>query len=128
MMRETDVRPYRVIRIALLAGVLLFGGVCWYVVSRQPPAPDESLYAVLQITFGAALLAVVGAFLVLRRVVRRADAQRRPALTVAGWALGEAPALLGGVTWLLTGRPLLYLAGTTLMVAAFIMFPLGENA
>jgi hypothetical protein len=44
-----------------------------------------------------------------------------------GWAFGEGVALLGGVIFLLTASPLVYLAGLLLLIAALVTVPVPEE-
>jgi hypothetical protein len=45
---------------------------------------------------------------------------------VVGGALGEAPALLGGVIDMLTASPVPYLTGLAVLIVAFLMIPIPE--
>ena len=114
-----------IIRVAMLAGVLVFGGVVYYLRqdSLRPPATPEmvsSLRLAGTIIWGMAVVGVIGLSAMARR-------QRDPAalvpFSIAGWALGEATALYGGVVYLLTGQPRWYIYGVACLLLTFVSFP-----
>lgn len=118
----------RVIRVALLAGVVIFGTVVFYV-TREGPVSDVPTQAGRYLSF--VLLGLAGASLAALVVVRSVrenanDWVRKSSLTVIGWALGEAPALLGGVIWMLTGSPVPYMIGFAVLLVSFLMVPIPE--
>jgi hypothetical protein len=119
----------RIIHAALILGVLLFVATSWYIVRSRPrpPAPDDlrAFYVALCLVTASGLL---GAMLVARRVSQRVTGQpldqwwlanMSRALTI--WALAEAPALFGGVIYLLSGDARALLA-TLLAVATMWRF------
>ena len=128
-MNDPKAVPYRVIRAALVAGVLIFGVVVWVVVSGDAsPAAEQAMNSVYGLVFAALAAVVFGGFMILRKRIEQATPAQRGALTIAGWALGEGPALFGGALFLLTGSPLYYLVGIGLLVAAVALFPVPEDA
>ena len=114
------------IRIALLGGVLLFGGVSYYLhhAGSAPPAPGAEQARMLRwigyAVWGGAIAAI---FAVRALFARATDAGRRANLTIIGWALGESPALYGGVIYFLSGDWQLYIAGLVAMLTTFAIFP-----
>jgi hypothetical protein len=119
----------RMIRLALVGGVLLFGCVAWYV-TRGQTEPTMPADAAAPLTWGFGLLAVgsLAALTMVRRMGARAESlQQRATVAIVGWSLGEAPALLGGVIYLLTGSPIPYLTGVGVMLVALIMVPVPEE-
>ena len=42
---------------------------------------------------------------------------------IVGWALGEVPAVWGGIHYLLTGDPQRYFTGLMFLVMAFLLLP-----
>jgi hypothetical protein len=118
-----------VIRIAILAGILLFGAVIWFL-HRQPgwsPMRPEALRTLR----GAALL-VCGAMLAVTMALRVAHGRATTVvggarLAILGWALAEIPALLGGVYYYLSNDPRLYVLGIVILLAAFIILPLRRS-
>ena len=90
----------RVIRVALLAGVVIFGTVVFYL-TREGPVSDVPAETARYLSFVLTGLtaASLAALLVVRSVRENtADREKKSSLTVVGWALGEAPALLGAVS------------------------------
>ena len=113
-----------VIRIALLAGVLMFGAVTYYVQRGpdwEPAAPDvlSTLYTVML----AVLVLAVVFLLVLRTRLGRSDKGERSLLVVA-WAIGESSALFGGVYYFLSGNAQWFIIGLFVMLGSFILFPI----
>ena len=121
-----DMAKLGVIRVAMLAGVLSFGAIAWFV-RRQGPveAPTAVDPAMLRIAgsviWGLAILGILGLFLALRN---RETPARRSSFSIIGWALGEAVALFGGVYLFLTGDAQWFLAGLTALLLSFFIFPL----
>jgi hypothetical protein len=113
----------RIIRVALLVGVLGFGAVVWFL-RRQGSSADSStnpqtLVTVGRIVWGAALLVCIVLFLRTKQGV----AGRPGQLNIAAWAAGEATALFGGVVFLLTGVYSWYLMGVFFLGLTFLAFP-----
>lgn len=114
-----------VIRIALLAGVLMFGAVTYYVqrgANWEPAAPDvlNTLYTVM---LAVLVLAVVFLLVLRARLGRRPGTGERSLLVVA-WAIGESAALFGGVYHFLSGNAQWFIIGLFIMLASFILFPI----
>ena len=116
------------VRIALLTGVLVFGAVAYVV--RQGSAPSiaageaTTLRLVGMIVWGIALAGLIGLRLVFRA---RAEAGRDTKLPLIAWALGEMPALFGGVFYLLTGDWTIFMTGLVGLLAAFALFPVPQR-
>lgn len=117
----------RIIRIAFLTGVLMFGGIVYYLDAQRGGGLDPSMGETLQIVnLGLLVLAAVGIMIMQRRHAAEQDPARRSTLNIAGWAMGEATALFGGVHYMLVGNPIPYLVGLTMMIAAFVVVPIRE--
>src|SRR5918911_952938 len=90
----TRLRTQALIRIALLLGVLLFGGVTVFV-HRQPgwtPASiDPTVFRVLGIAVWA--IAVAGVVVLRPRLDRAIDPAQRQTINLIAWTLGEMVAL-----------------------------------
>lgn len=136
MANPTSLRTLALIRIALLAGVLLLGGVCWLLHRGGPrPLPDPSTLSALR-TLGMLVWAMALVGVVLVRLRLDAGARRRAAgaaadtasLRILGWAAGQATALYGGVVYLITGDPQWYLFGLVMMLGTFVVVPVREAA
>lgn len=120
----------KVIRLALTGGVLLFGAVVWFLTNRGtgPQLPADYAGPLTLAFAGLALASLVGLAVVRSVQARAADPLRKNTLAVVGWAFGEAPALLGGVFYLMTASPILYLTGVAVLLVAFVMVPIPEQA
>jgi hypothetical protein len=118
----------KVIRAALLMGVLLFGAVIWYLHSTEAPAPvDADMARTLRLAFVIFAVSTVPLLLWVRTLQARAgafDAAGR--MAIVGWAIAEGVAILGAVIYLLTRDAMLFLAGTALLVAAYGVIPVPE--
>ena len=128
----TSVRNLAIIRFALLAGVLLFGALCWLVTSQRGggprPGADPAAFDLFRVIVPALCLGAITVAAVLRGLVaRERDAQKRTSLSVVGWAMGAGAALAGGVYYLNLGDPKLYVFGVVAMLATFIILPLREG-
>lgn len=131
-MNGTSARPavLRVIRLALLAGVVVFGSVVYYM-TREGPMSDVPNEAARALSFALMGLsaASLAALFVVRSIRERAESyDRRSTFTIVGWSVGEAPALLGGVVYLLTASPLPYLTGLSVLIASFLIIPVPEES
>lgn len=117
--------PALLIRVALLLGVLLFGGVTWYI--RRDGAglgiDPDALHTLLWVGRGTWLVSLATC-MALFGMIRNARSQARiDALSLVGWAAGETVALMGGVIWFLTGITQWYSAGLVYLVLTFLAFP-----
>ncbi len=113
-----------VIRASFLTGVLIFGGITYYIHSQSAPAFATDHETLTWIVLGAWGV-ITAALVVLSRQVRRPAAYaQRATLSIVGWALGEMAALLGGVHYFLTGNPDRYGLGLLIFVIALVMFPI----
>ena len=116
-----------VIRIAMLAGVIVFGAVTWFI-RRDAAAPGISNPALLR-TIGWVVfaVAVLGMGFMRQRVAAARDAATYGNLAVIGWAFGELAALFGAVYYFVTGDPTRFVTGIMLMLASFVLIPLRKT-
>ena len=117
--------PLHAIRLAMMGGVLLFGGVSWFLTRTPdwvPPEPGvaDQLNGVARIAWVAAGVALVVLFLKFRDYTNSA---RASSVAILSWALGETLALLGGVVFFLTSAAGWYVAGVVLLTLTFVAFP-----
>lgn len=116
----------RIVRIALLSGVLMFGGVAYYLTQQNGGLAPESA-GPLQIVNIVLLVAAAAALLVIqRRHLAERDPGKRTTLNIMAWAFGEATALFGGVHYMMVGNAIPYLVGVVMMVAAFVVVPIRD--
>jgi hypothetical protein len=110
----------KLIRVALVSGVFVFGMVAFFVSGRMTEPPPGELLNTLQLSFGiVAVTSLVGAVVLRSLQARASEWNRRVALVIASWALGEAPALVGGMVYLLTADPLTYVVGVAILFFVF---------
>ncbi len=117
--------PLRAIRIAMMLGVLLFGGVAWFI-TRTPDwkAPDPGLLyqltMIARVGWIAIGLALIFMFLKFRDST---NPSRASTVSILAWTLAETLALFGGVILFLTAFAGWYIAGLTALALAFVAFP-----
>ncbi|HLM68772.1 MAG TPA: hypothetical protein VK358_14630 [Longimicrobium sp.] len=116
----------RIIRIALLSGVLMFGGVAYYLTQQNGPLGAENADALQIVNIVLLVGAAVGIMIIQRRHLAERDPAKRSTLNIVAWAMGEATALFGGVHFLMVGNPVPFLVGLVMMVAAFVVVPIRE--
>lgn len=113
------------IRIGLLTGVLLFAGIA---VSQRagsgPPQglaalPLEAMRYVLWVGVGATALVA----LFLRARVEAASPPQKATLTLVGWSVGEAVALLGIIVHFAGGEVTTLALGILAFVVALMLLP-----
>jgi hypothetical protein len=120
----------KLIRVALTAGVLAVGVAAFFITGRPDHEPSTAEFQnTMRIAFsGLAIGALAGVGVFRGMIARAEDLQRKLALVISSWALGEGVALFGGVHYLLSGDPLLYIVGVVILFAAFLLVPVPEPA
>ena len=115
--------PSLAIRFAMLTGVLIFGGVVWFL-QRSGDAPTMPLDSQRPLLMMGRILWVVaiGGCILVFQSLGKASASRAAQLHIVGWALGESLALFGAVVWFLAGTPAWYIPGLTFLVLTFLVF------
>jgi hypothetical protein len=117
--------PLHTIRLAMMGGVLLFGGVSWFL-TRTPdwtapqPGVADQLTGIARIVWSMAGVALLVLFLKFRDYTNPA---RASSFAILSWALGETLALLGGVVFFLTSAAGWYVAGVIALTLTFVAFP-----
>jgi hypothetical protein len=119
------VTPTTAIRFAMMAGVLLFGGVSWFV-HRSPdwmPANTDMVESL--VTVARIMWMLVGAGLVVLYWKSRdaESAAQLSTIAILAWALGEILALYGGVLYFQSARSGWYIAGVMALAFTFVVFP-----
>jgi hypothetical protein len=127
-MQKQPISQYRIIRTALVTGVVLFGLIVWYLSGQRTIEPLEAgVVRALQLAFGGLALGGLTAVAVVRSAQSKAKTvAQQGTLAVVGWAVGEGIALFGGVIYLLTTQPALYLVGLVVFLATLVMVPAPE--
>ena len=118
----------RILRFALLGGVVLFGVVIAYLTGSGGIEPDPALGRIMGIFFAIEAIVCVGTLAMIRSRWERTDPARRGAATLVGWAIAEGAALIGGVCWLFGGARVFYFTGVALLVAALLLLPASDDA
>jgi hypothetical protein len=117
----------RIIRVALMSGVLVFGGIAYYLTQQQGGGLGPEMADTLQIVNIVLLVgAAVGIMILQRRHAAETDPAKRTTLNIAAWAMGEATALFGGVHFMLVGNAIPFLVGLVMMIASFVVVPIRE--
>ena len=121
---EYGPKDLMLIRASFLMGVLMFGGVVFFLHrgagAPSEPAPDMLIY----VPIGAAAVALLAFYPLRSAMMRATDNASRMTLMMAGWGLGEFAALAGGVYYFLTDDPRFALSGVFVLLASFILFPI----
>ena len=115
-----------IVRFAMLAGVLIFAAIAWFLTSsgQMGAAGNEELAGVLRYVFYGLLVVDIGAMWLLRQRIDRAGTfEKKGPLLLIGYALGEGLTLYGIVYWLVTGGMLLFVVSLLVFLTAFLMFP-----
>jgi hypothetical protein len=114
----------RLVRYAMLAGVLLFGAIAYYQGTNRTPDPDSptNLTYIGWVGYGLCALAIVG-IAVLRQVRERASDTTRTTLSMVGSALAEAAAMFGAVFMILGGGIGIYALGLVLFLSTWTLLP-----
>ena len=123
---SSTTRILGLIRIALLVGVLAFGGVVWYLRRSGGASYDvdpRGLRVAGQAVWGLTTLGTLGLFL----AAGRAAPERRATFAVIAWALGEATAIYGGLFWMLLGERQWYLYGVACLLLTYFIFPIRDT-
>ena len=116
----------RIIRMALLGGVVLFGAVVTYLLRQERPDPPGAARSLQYVNIAFLAIAAVGVMYIQRRHEAERDPARRSTWNIVAWALGESTALFGGVHYLLAGSPIPYLVGLAMLLASFVLVPIRE--
>ncbi|WP_263785298.1 hypothetical protein [Salinibacter grassmerensis] len=131
-------RGLRIVRIALLTGIVVFGVITWIlgrVVLPGPATPPlaaglvQEIGAYVEYGFVLTFLGVFGGVIALRSRWKAAeDFEAERQINLAGWALANFTALSGGIYLMLVGDPTFFGAGLALMVlTAFVLLPISES-
>jgi hypothetical protein len=128
--RPLDTNLLRIVRFAMLAGLLLFVGIAYSVHRQAPPdvpQTETDLATIRLVGFGLSVMMMVG-ILVLRGIRQRAAVERRGTLSLIGSAMGEAAALLGAVYFFLGGGLEVFAAGLIVFLATWTLLPADPQA
>jgi hypothetical protein len=115
----------QVVRGGLLSGVLIFGGVVWWLHDSGRMQPRAGgIGAMLEfVSYGLSLVGLIAAFVIRAASTPERTMQQRTTWAVMAWALAESGGLLGGVHFLLTGVWRAWAVGALVLIAALILVP-----
>ena len=115
----------QVVRGALLSGVLIFGGVVWWLhdTGRIQPQAGEVGSLLEFISYALSLIGLIAAFVIRTASTPERSMQQRTQWAVMAWAVAESGGMLGGVHYLLTGVWRGWAVGALVLVAALILVP-----
>ena len=119
----------RIIRMALLSGVLVFGIVAYVLVNRDGPlaaGDPETARTMVWINVAFLVTAAPALLYLQRKHAAERDRARANTLNIIAWAVGESVAIMGAVHWLLVGAPTPYVVGLAVMLASFVLVPIRE--
>jgi hypothetical protein len=113
------------IRIALLVGVLAFGGLVYYEHSRPGWAPNAAvdtrmLRLAMQVVWVGGIIGVFVLFTLAKKITDRAKYAQ---FSIIAWSIGEMIALTGAVFYYMTDDPRSYILGLAAMMLTFFVFP-----
>lgn len=124
--QSSQVTPatFNIIRYALLAGVLLIGGVAWFITRENGlGAFDAETATYLRYAFYAVFTGSALGMLFIHRSLPQAHTfPQRVTRCILGLAVAEGTALFGAVYLFLTGSVQLYVIGLILFLLAFLVF------
>lgn len=123
------VSALQVVRMGLVLGVLLFGIVTYvFRHSGDQPVVDQQVVTMLRYALlGLVVVALAGILFLRSAQANAATFEKRAGLAIAGWSMGEAPALFGGVYYFVSGNLAGYLLGFAILLVAIALIPLPSS-
>jgi Co/Zn/Cd efflux system component len=119
----------RIIRFAMLAGIILTGVVLAFVRDTTRLTVPDPWSAVLVYLFAASLFGGAIGVLILRGIMNRSSSPvSQMRLCIIGYALVEVSAILGALYLFFTGVPYLFLTGLVAFVAVLFLLRIPEEA
>ncbi len=116
-----------IVRLALLAGSVVIGGIFWYLLraGQLTPSADEQVASIMSTIFYLILATTIGALWVIRQRADKAEtfAKRAP-LLIVGYAAAEWLTIYGAVYLVMTGVASLFLGGLLVFLIAFAILPI----
>ncbi|HEX8241860.1 MAG TPA: hypothetical protein VF541_00135 [Longimicrobium sp.] len=122
---QLDAGKLKIVRYAMLAGLLIFGGVAYSQRANagyEPQDPAANLEAIRWAGYGLCAAAIVGTA-VLRGIRARAEPRARLTWSLIGSSLAEGAALVGAVLILLGGDIWVYALGLLIFLGTWSLLP-----
>jgi hypothetical protein len=109
----------------MLGGVLLFGGVSWFLHQTPDWVPADPAVAAKLRTMGMVVggIASLGLMILYTRFRNASSTSQASTLAILAWALGESVAIFGGVVFFMTGASRWYIVGVLVLTLALVAFP-----
>jgi len=127
-MASASPRSLAAIRMARTSGIIAFATAVWYMRhSLNAPTPPSDPLILRRMALGAAVLSVLG-LVALRRSLASAPVERRNAMSVIAWAIGEFGAIAGVSVYFITGIEAVAAPGMLAYIVALLMFPIRRQA
>ncbi len=126
MTRATHARTRAVpiIRMAMLGGAGLLGGVVGYLRSQAlAPVATEATQALTLAGRGVWGAAIAGCLFLWSRIRGERDEVKVLSQSIIGWALAESVAIFGAAYWYLVGNAQWYFPGLGFLALALLMLP-----
>lgn len=127
--RPFNVGALRLIRGAMLFGVLLINGVVGYLVTFEHLEVGISVpssVAMNGLFLFMSLTALAAVIVIRNKLETVTDLAQSGRLVLVGWLIAEGAALLGAGIYLMTANVMLFLAGVLVMLMAFFLLPIPE--
>jgi hypothetical protein len=117
------------LRGALFAGPVIFGVVALMLQGSPEHEPaDASTLSAIRIAAYALIPAACIALMVLRSFRASAPIENRAGISLAGWGVAEAGAIVGAVLIYLGGEMWAWLAGLAVMIVSWLLLPADPKA
>jgi hypothetical protein len=118
----------RIVRYAMLVGVLLFGALAYYQSRNRAPGDGGADLEALRWVGFTFCAGAIASLVVIRGARRRAAPAARPTLGLIGSAFAEGAALLGAVYMLLGGDAIVFGLGMLIFLASWTLLPADPEA
>lgn len=126
-MATSSPRSLAMIRMAMTSGIIAFATAVFYMRhSANAPDPMGDVEFLRRMALGAAVLSVIGIG-ILRQRLSGAPVDRRNAMNVVGWAIGEFGAIAGIAAYFISGVEAAAAPGMLAYVIALLMFPIRRS-
>jgi hypothetical protein len=128
-MNSVETQPSRarvvpIIRIAMLVGAGLLGGVVGFLRSQgSVPDAQDAAQAMTLAGRGVWGAALAGCLFLASRVRGERDPDKILSQSIIGWALAESTAIFGATYWYLIGSSQWYFPGLGFLALALLMLP-----
>lgn len=120
-------KAHALTRIAHVVGILLLGGVSWFLHRDPAWTPTEPTFPMRTVAMALWGAAIVGLLVLRYRWAGTRDPVERGRTAIIAMALAEIPAIFGGVIYFLTDDARLYISGLFLMMLSLIAFPIVQR-